>query len=128
MSREELINLVQIYFNGVDSKNINQIFSTLSKECKFSVETHEVVLVGQERIRGMFERLWSNHAAVQHDKFHYVVDMESGNIATQFRVINTHENGEKVYKSNCNFFTVREALFETVAVYMAGENTLDQVD
>ena len=128
MSREELINLVQIYFNGVDSQNISQIFSTLSKECKFSVETHEVVLVGQERIRGMFERLWSNHASVQHDKFHYVVDMESGNIATQFRVINTHENGEKVYKSNCNFFTVREALFETVAVYMAGENTLDQAD
>ena len=128
MRREELINLVRIYFNGVDSKNINQIFSTLSQECKCSVETHEVELVGQERIRGMFERLWSNHAAVQHDKFHYVVDMETGNIATQFRVINTHENGEKVYKSNCNFFTVREAVFETVAVYMAGENTLDQAD
>ena len=128
MSRDELINLVQLYFNGVDSKNINQIFSTLSKECKFSVETHEVLLVGQERIRGMFERLWSNHAAVQHDKFHYVVDVESGKIAAQFRVINTHENGDKVYKSNCNFFTVREAVFETVAVYMAGENTLNQGD
>ena len=53
------------------------------------VETHEVVLVGHEQIRCMFERLWSNHTAVQHDKFHDIVDVESGNIATQFRVINT---------------------------------------
>ncbi len=128
MSRDELINLVRIYFNGVDNKNIDQIFSTLSEDCKFSVETHEVVLVGQERIRGMFERLWSNHAAVQHDKFHDIVDVESGNIATQFRVINTLENGDKVYKSNCNFFSVHDAVFETVAVYMAGENTLDHAD
>ena len=128
MSRDELISLVRIYFNGVDNKNIDQIFSTLSEDCKFSVETHEVVLVGKERIRGMFERLWSNHTAVQHDKFHDIVDVESGNIATQFRVINTLENGDKVYKSNCNFFSVHDAVFDTVAVYMAGENTLDHAD
>ena len=95
---------------------------------RFSVETHGVELTGQDAIRGMFERLWSNHAAVQHDNFRFIVDVAHGKIAAQFRVTNTFENGDKVYKSNCNFFTVRDSFFDTVAVYMAGENTLDRAE
>ena len=128
MTRDELIELVRTYFAGVDNEDLEKIFSTFTDDCRFSVETHEVELKGRDAIRGMFERLWSNHATVRHDSFRFVVDAEHGKIAVQFRVTNTFDNGEKVYKSNCNFFTIRDGFFDTVAVYMAGENTLDDAE
>ena len=128
MTRDELIELVRTYFAGVDGEDLEKIFSTFTDDCRFSVETHEVELRGRDAIRGMFERLWPNHETVQHDNFRFVVDAEHGKIAAQFRVTNTFDNGEKVYKSNCNFFTIRAGFFDTVAVYMAGENTLDQAE
>ena len=128
MTRDELIDLVRTYFAGVDGEDLEKIFSTFTNDCRFSVETHEVELNGRDAIRGMFERLWSNHASVRHDNFRFAVDAKHGKIAVQFRVTNTFDNGEKVYKSNCNFFTIRDGFFDTVAVYMAGENTLDDAE
>ena len=128
MTRDELIKLVRTYFAGVDGEDLEKIFSTFTDDCCFSVETHDVELRGRDAIRGMFERLWSNHATVRHDNFRFVVDAEHGKIAVQFRVTNTFDNGEKVCKSNCNFFTIRDGFFDTVAVYMAGENTLDRAE
>jgi len=128
MTREDLIELVRAYFAGVDSENIDQILSTLTRDCRFSVETHGVELVGYAEIRGMFDRLWSKHSSVRHDNLHFVVDPSFGKISAQFRVINTFNNGEKAYKSNCNFFTTRGKRFDTIAVYMAGKNTLDRGD
>lgn len=125
MTRKNLIDLVRAYFSGVDGENIDQIFSTLTRDCRFSVETHDVELIGHAEIRGMFDRLWSKHLAVRHDNLRFVVDPSVGKISAQFRVVNTFNNGKKVYKSNCNFFTTRDKRFDTVAVYMAGENTLD---
>ena len=128
MTRDELINLVRTYFAGVDGEDLDKIFSTFTDDCRFTVETHGVELRSRDAIRGMFERLWSNHAAVRHDNFQFVVDAAHGKIAAQFHVTNTFENGDKVYKSNCNFFTVQDGFFDTVAVYMAGENTLDRAE
>ena len=128
MTRDELIELVRTYFAGVDGEDLEKIFSTFTDDCRFSVETHEVELKGRDAIHGMFERLWSNHATVRHDNFRFVADSEHEKIAVQFRVTNTFDNGEKVYKSNCNFFTIRDGFFDTVAVYMAGENTLDDAE
>ena len=125
MIRDKLIAMVHAYFAGVDGEDIEQIFGTLAEDCRFSVETHRVDLVGREEITGMFDRLWSNHAAVHHEDFKFVVDAEEGKIAAQFRVVNILQNGNKVYKSNCNFFSIRKNRFNKVAVYMAGENTLD---
>lgn len=124
----ELKDLVLSYFRGVDGEDIGLIFETLAADCVFSVETHGVKLHGREEIRGMFDRLWSHHAAVRHDQFHFV-DAASGNdIAVRFRVTNTLHDGSLVYKSNCNFFTATDGLFTEVRVYMAGENTLDRDD
>jgi len=118
--------LVLTYFRGVDGKNIDVIFDTLAQDCVFSVETHGVRLHGHEEIRGMFDRLWSHHAAVRHDQFHFVDAANGTDIAVRFRVTNTLPDGSLVYKSNCNFFTATAGRFKEVRVYMAGENTLDR--
>lgn len=128
MNENDLINLVSTYFTAVDGEDMAGVLATLTEDCRFSVETHGVALTGHAEISGMFERLWSNHAAVLHDQFAYVPCAATGRIAAQFRVVNTGADGKKTFKSNCNFFTLRETRFSAVAVYMAGANTLDRQD
>jgi hypothetical protein len=125
MTEEELVALVEKYFRGVDGQNLAEILETLSDECVFSVETHGVRLQGSSEIAAMFERLWENHAAVEHKDFSYIAAPKIGRIAAQFTVVNTELDGSLTLKSNCNFFDVGKGKFDAVAVYMAGENTLN---
>lgn len=124
MTDDELTKLVKTYFTAVDAEDMPGVLATLAPDCRFSVETHGVNLEGHAEITGMFDRLWSSHAAVKHDGFTFVPAARQNRIAAQFQVTNTLHDGGKVFKSNCNFFHARGALFDTVAVYMAGENTL----
>ena len=124
MSRLE--HMVLTYFRGVDEQDLDLIFETLAPNCAFSVETHGIKLNGHEDIRGMFDRLWSHHAAVRHDQFHFVDAGNGADIAVRFRVTNTLPDGSLVHKSNCNFFMAKDGMFTEVRVYMAGENTLDR--
>ena len=120
--------LVLRYFSGVDNQDISLILQTLVPDCIFSVETHGVRLQGHQEITTMFERLWSHHASVLHDQFHFAEDNTTSIIAVRFQVTNQLHDGSTVHKSNCNFFTVKDGLFTEVRVYMAGENTLDKSD
>ena len=126
MSDDELIELVQHYFAGVDGEDIDRILGTLSEDCRFTVETHGVELNGPNEIRAMFSRLWGQHHAVRHENFQFICQAEAGRVSVQFQVVNTLPTGALVHKSNCNFFTVADGRFSHVAVYMAGENTLDR--
>ena len=125
MTEEKMITLVNRYFNGVDQQSFDEIAATLSDNCIFSVETHGVKLQGKKEIATMFARLWANHRAVEHKDFSYIVAPEGGRIATQFTVVNTEMDGSFTYKSNCNFFDIVDNKFTHVAVYMAGQNTLN---
>ncbi len=124
MNADDMILLVQRYFGAVDAQDLGEVLATLTPDCRFSVETHGVVLNGHAEITGMFERLWDAHAAVLHDQFVYVPDPRGQRIACRFQVTNTLPDGAFVHKSNCNFFHVKGGRFDTVALYMAGENTL----
>jgi len=128
MNRQEMITLVERYFAGVDGEDFAAIQSTLTEDCVFTVETHGVELIGLEQISGMFDRLWSRHAAVRHEAFVYVPSPEDGRIAVRFAVANIHHDGAVTHKSNCNFFEVQGDRFSRVAVYMAGENTLEAIN
>ena len=122
----EVRDLVTTYFKGVDEENLDLILLTLHPDCVFSVETHNVCLTGHTEITAMFLRLWSNHASVLHNQFHFVEGNSEREIAVRFQVTNKHLDGTFVHKSNCNFFTVREGKFDSVRVYMSGENTLNR--
>jgi hypothetical protein len=126
MTRQQMIDLVNKYFTGVDGEDISSIKETLTPDCIFSVETHGVELQGHGKIENMFKRLWENHDAVKHHKFIYVPCPDEDRIAVRFHVDNTLLDGQMVHKSNCNFFDVRGDKFERVAVYMTGHNTLEK--
>lgn len=124
MTAEDQIALVEAYFAAVDTEDLAGVLATLTEDCVFSVETHAVRLEGQTEIAGMFERLWANHRAVQHGEFIHVPDPVGNRIASRFKVMNTEQDGQFTYKSNCNFFEITGGRFSAVAVYMAGPNTL----
>ena len=126
MTRQQMIDLVNKYFTGVDEEDISSIKEALTPDCIFSVETHGVELQGHEKIEKMFKRLWENHEAVKHHKFIYVPCPDENRIAVRFQVDNTLLDGQMIHKSNCNFFEVKDDKFERVAVYMTGHNTLDK--
>ena len=126
MSRDSdmLEAMVRTYFTGVDSEDMDLVLSTLAPDCVFTVETHQVHLVGRPEITAMFTRLWASHKSVRHDQFKFVTDPQAGRVAAQFRVTNILPDDSLVYKSNCNFFTATKGMFSAVNVYMAGANTL----
>lgn len=125
LSAQDQIALVERYFAAVDAEDLDGVLATLHPDCAFSVETHGVELVGTGEIADMLRRLWSNHRAVQHDRFRFVPDPAGARIAAQFRVLNTETDGSLTEKSNCNFFDIVGDRFARIAVYMAGPNTLD---
>ena len=126
MTRQQMIDLVNKYFTGVDEEDISSIKEALTPDCIFSVETHGVELQGHDKIEKMFKRLWENHESVKHHKFIYVPCPDENRIAVRFQVDNTLLDGQMIHKSNCNFFEVKDDKFERVAVYMTGHNTLDK--
>ena len=126
MSKLKPEDLVLKYFKGDDEEDIGAILKTLTKDCIFSVETHKIKLVGHEEITNMFKRLWKNHKSVEHKEFCFINDPISNQVAVRFQVKNILHNGKIVFKSNCNFFTLKDGIFSEVRVYMAGENTLDK--
>ena len=126
MTDAELIDLVKTYFAAVDAEDLRGALATLTPDCVFTVETHGVRLQGHDEIARMLTRLWANHEAVLHNRFIFLPASALGRIAAQFQVTNTLSDGGKVYKSNCNFFHVDGGAFDSVAVYMAGENTLNR--
>ena len=115
-------------FSFVDTENLSSILNLMTEDCSFNVETHGITLQGFDEIRIMFERLWDNHEWVKHDQFEWVEGRLDQDIAVRFRVTNKLHDGTLVNKSNCNFFTLRNGLFSTVRVYMAGANTLNVKD
>jgi ketosteroid isomerase-like protein len=125
VTQQDLIELVNRYFSAVDGQDIETIKDTLAPNCIFTVETHGIRLEGHAQIERMFDRLWTSHAGVKHHDFVYIASSEDGRIATRFQVVNTHHDGQLTHKSNCNFFEVFNGQFISVAVYMAGQNTLN---
>lgn len=128
MQAEEQIALVEAYFAAVDNEDLPGVLATLTDDCVFTVETHGVRLQGHDEISGMLRRLWKNHKTVRHHAFVHVPDPVGSRIASQFQVENTELDGQLTGKSNCNFFEIENGRFRSVAVYMAGANTLNSSD
>ena len=124
MTKRQMIDLVERYFQAVDAEDFGAIAGTLADGCVITVETHGVRFHGTTEIEGMFRRLWDDHAAIRHHNFVYVPDAGADRIAARFSVVNTHHDGSETHKSNCNFFEIRDGRFCSIAVYMAGDNTL----
>ena len=97
MNEDQMENLVLSYFKGVDSEDFEMIQSTLSKDCRLTVETHNVELNGHQEIEKMFKNLWKNHKSVLHHEFKFLTNAYLNKLSVQFNVVNTLENNAVSY-------------------------------
>jgi ketosteroid isomerase-like protein len=124
MTDSQLIALSEGYFSALDSKDLSGTLAYFTADATFTIASDDTVYRGRDtEIRAMLERLYKRYAGVWHGEFQHVVQAPS-RIASRFRVRNTTHQGEYLYKNNCNFFRVRDGLFDEVLVYMSGENSL----
>jgi ketosteroid isomerase-like protein len=121
---EDLIALVLRYFSAVDRGDLEAILDCFVPEARFTIATYDTVYKGRDSgIRGMFERLQTRYTCVWHGNFDHVVQAPN-RIASRFQVRNTLPDGSLRVKNNCNFFALRDGRFESVQVYMSGDNSL----
>jgi ketosteroid isomerase-like protein len=122
----ELIDLVERhYFRNVDSKNLELVLKCFAGDSVLRVQTADVTHRGRDgEIRRIFANLMKNTQTIYHGEFSHVVDVENQEIASEFLVRNSYDDGRHVEKRNCNLFEIQSGLLKDVSVYMTGENTL----
>lgn len=125
-SYEYYIDIVtKRYFDGVDNKRLDQVLDCFHADAALHEMTSDTKHDGIDAIRTMFEGLFENNARIWHGNFVHTADPESNAICSQFTVeISPHEIGEEVIYQNCNRFYLAGDKFQTVYVYMSGENLL----
>ncbi len=124
MNRSQLVALVEGYFAALDNRDVAGTLAYFVPEATFTIASYDTVYRGRDtEIRGMLERLYARYAGVWHGEFDHVVETPT-RIASRFRVRNTTHEGKYLYKSNSNFFRVRDGLLDDVYVYMSGETSL----
>lgn len=119
-----LIQLVERYFAAVDRKDVAATLACFTSDATFLIASHQLRYEGRDTaIRAMYERLNARYEEVWHGDFDHVVEAPS-RIASRFTVVNTSTQRRLPAKFNCNFFRVRDGLFDQVVVYMSGDNSL----
>ncbi|MDB5848148.1 MAG: hypothetical protein JWP29_1900 [Rhodoferax sp.] len=119
-----LTALAERYFAAVDRKDLAATLACFQPEATFTIATYQQKYAGRDtEIRAMFERLHARYASVWHGDFDHVVQPPD-RIASRFRVQNTSFQNQLLVKHNCNFFRLRDGLFDEVFVYMSGDNSL----
>ncbi len=124
MQHRSLTNTVEQYFAAVDRMDLAATLAYFSSDAAVTIATFDVCYRGRDtEIRGMYERLFARYANVWHGDFDHVVAPPE-RVASQFTVRNQSQQGATAEKHNCNFFTLRGGLIQTMAVYMSGDNSL----
>ncbi len=124
MPHRHLTDTVENYFAAVDRMDLAATLAFFSADATVTIATFDVCFRGRDtEIRSMYERLFARYARVWHGDFdHFVASPER--IASQFTVRNLSHQGATTMKHNCNFFTLRSGLIQTMVVYMSGDNSL----
>lgn len=124
MQHRRLTETVEHYFAAVDRMDLAATLAFFSPDAAVTIATFDVSYGGRDtEIRAMYERLFARYARVWHGGFEHVVAPPE-RIASQFTVRNRSHQGDTTEKHNCNFFTLRDGLIQTMAVYMSGDNSL----
>ena len=119
-----LIQLVERYFAAVDRKDVEATLACFASDATFFIASHQLRHEGRDTaIRAMYERLNARYETLWHGDFDHVVETPS-RVASRFTVVNTSAERRLPAKFNCNFFRVRDGLFDQVVVYMSGDNSL----
>ena len=117
------------YFDGVDNKNLTQVLNCFAEDATLIEVTTNTVHRGRdEGIAAMFRKLFSDFSEIWHGNFVHVADPATNSINSQFTVLITPNGGSELRYENANRFYLKDRLFQTVYVYMSGDNLLKTGD
>lgn len=123
-----LVDMVERYFNYVDTYDLDGVLSCFTDDAVATVQTAHAVHNGRDtEIRAMYEELFANFPKhMRHIHFRHVADPDNGRIASQFSVELTDTDGNDIRLTNCNFFYLEGGKFKRMYVYMSdGQNVLN---
>ena len=116
------------YFDGVDNKNLSQVLDCFALDAVLTEVTSNTVHRGRDAIAAMFVKLFADFDSIWHGNFVHVADPASNSVCSQFTVLITPNGGSELRYENANRFYLRDRLFQTVYVYMSGDNLLKAGD
>ena len=117
------------YFDGVDNKRLDQVLGCFHEDATLTEVTTGTVHRGRgEGIRSMFEKLFRDFDPIWHGNFVHTADPATNSICSQFTVLITPHGGSELRYENANRFYLNGDKFQTVYVYMSGDNLLKQGD
>jgi uncharacterized protein (TIGR02246 family) len=116
------------YFDGVDNKNMEQVLDCFTEDARLTEVTSNTVHDGKAAIRAMFVKLFADFASIWHGNFVHTADPGSNAVCSQFTVLITPNGGDELRYENCNRFYLKGDKFQTVYVYMSGDNLLKEGD
>ena len=121
-----LIDIVtKRYFDGVDNKSLAQVLDCFTEDAVLTEVTSNTVHEGRDAgIAAMFRKLFADFSGIWHGNFVHTADPETQAICSQFTVLITPAGGPELRYENCNRFYLRDGRFESVFVYMSGDNLL----
>ena len=112
------------YFDGVDNKNLAQVLNCFTEDAVLTEVTSNTVHRGRDAIAAMFVKLFADFESIWHGNFVHVADPDSNAICSQFTVLITPNGGSELRYENSNRFYCKDRLFQSVYVYMSGDNLL----
>ncbi len=116
------------YFNGVDNKQMEDVLDCFTEDAILTEVTSNTVHSGKPAIRAMFTKLFADFSSIWHGNFVHTADPETNAVCSQFTVLITPNGGEELRYENCNRFYLKGDKFQTVYVYMSGDNLLKEGD
>tara|TARA_Y100000994_G_scaffold211485_1_gene185831 strand:+ start:168 stop:557 length:390 start_codon:yes stop_codon:yes gene_type:complete len=125
LNSSQLIDLVEKkYFANVDGKNLTETLQCFALDSILKVQTANATHSGHDEISRMFSDFMTSTKTIYHGDFSHVVDEKNQLIASQFLAANEYEDGSNVSMRNCNFFVIKNGVFQNVTIYMSDENPL----
>ncbi len=120
-----MINLVEYYFENIDSFNIPAVLSCLTKDAQIEIVTSSLTHIGRdEDIRTMLERRKKATEKAWHGNFKHLVDTENGWVTSRFDIKRKSSDGKYREMDNINFFTFDGLKIKKISIWMSGENSL----
>jgi SnoaL-like domain len=116
------------YFDGVDNKRLDQVLDCFTEDARLTEVTSNTVHDGKGAIRAMFVKLFADFSSIWHGNFVHTADPGTNAVCSQFTVLITPNGGDELRYENCNRFYLKGDKFQTVYVYMSGDNLLKEGD
>lgn len=125
LSRQELIDLSERYFEGCNIHNHEQVMNTFTEDCLMAFSAADFRYTGKAALSTHFEDFLGTFKVIDFHDFVHIADQESQSICTYFTVALEPHEGENLRMRNCNIFHLNDqGVFKDCLIYNSG--VLDQ--